>query len=156
MKKVLNKIEIIVDRTIPYALILLFGVIITELFFPSFAEHYHIQITTLDWIIIGIFIVDLIFKFWRTKHVPEFLRRYWLEIIAVFPAFIFVRLIEEFVIIANLEEALLLSQEGIEVGERVGIRANRVHYFSRFIRPLARLPRFFKAFRFYERPRFLN
>ncbi|MBL7056081.1 hypothetical protein ISS07_04170 [Candidatus Woesearchaeota archaeon] len=152
MNKFFKKTEIFIDRLIPYVLIILLGVIAAELSFPSWAEHYHLQITLIDGIIIGIFVVDLIFKYRRIRDAYIFFKMYWLEIIAVFPAFIFVRMIEEFVLIANLEEALLLSQEGIEVGERVGSRANRIHYFSRFLRPLARLPRFFKAFRFFERP----
>ena len=103
-------------------------------------------------IIIAIFIVDLGFKYARTRNVPKFFKKYWMEIIAIFPAFLVVRVIEEFVIIANLEGSLVLSQEALEVEARAGSRASRLHYFSRFVMPLARLPRFLKAFKFYERP----
>jgi len=51
-----------------------------------------------------------------------------------------------------LEESIVISQEVIEVGEKTVPRASRIRYFARFIRPLARLPRFLKAFSFYERP----
>jgi len=59
---------------------------------------------------------------------------------------------EEFIIILNLEESIAISQELAEVGERSIPRTARAHYFGRFVRPLARLPRFLKAFSFYERP----
>jgi len=59
---------------------------------------------------------------------------------------------EEFAIIVNLEEFIGISQDVIEVGDRTAPRVSRMRYFSRFIRPLARFPRFLKAFSFYERP----
>jgi hypothetical protein len=72
------------------------------------------------------------------------------------------RLLEEFVAIANLgetaqkyfREALEVEREGkvlVREIEKTG-QASRLKYFARFIRPLARFPRFLKAFSFYEKP----
>ena len=94
---------------------------------------------------------------------PNFLRRYWIEIIAVFPFFLVLRLIERFAAIASLGETLQASlHETVEVGkegriliqeiEGTGKEASRLRYFSRFMRPLARIPRFLEAYRFYEKP----
>lgn len=152
MEKWLHRTEIIVDKSIPYLLLLLLVLIMGELFFAGKIEAYHSYVSAIDWLIIGIFVLDLGFKYVRSKNIPSFFKEYWLEILAVFPAFLVVRMIEEFIRIANLEQAILLSQESLEVGERIGVRANRIHYFGRFIGPLARLPRFFKAFSFYEKP----
>jgi len=131
---------------------LLLFLIIGEIFFAQKVEPFSVYVSIIDGIIIAIFIVDLGFKYVRTKDIPKFFKKYWMEIIAVFPAFLVVRIIEEFVIIANLEGSLALSQEALEVEARAGTRASRLHYFSRFVMPLARLPRFLKAFKFYERP----
>ena len=163
MKEWLHKIELIVDKSIPYCLILLFFVIIGEIFFKYKVEPYHAYISASDDIIIFIFILDLVFKYIRTRNFPKFLRKYWLEVIAVFPAFLILRLIEEFVSIANLGETLQASlHETLEMEkegkvlvreiESGGKEASRLRYFSRFIRPIARLPRFLKAFSFYEKP----
>ena len=163
MKEWLHKIELIVDKSIPYCLILLFFVIIGEIFFKYKVEPYHAYISAIDDIIIFIFILDLVFKYIRTRNFPKFLRKYWLEVIAVFPAFLILRLIEEFVSIANLGETLQASlHETLEIEkegkvlvreiESGGKEASRLRYFSRFIRPIARLPRFLKAFSFYEKP----
>ena len=163
MKEWLHKIELIVDKSIPYCLILLFFVIIGEIFFKYKVEPYHAYISAIDDIIIFIFILDLVFKYIRTMNFPKFLRKYWLEVIAVFPAFLILRLIEEFVSIANLGETLQASlHETLEIEkegkvlvreiESGGKEASRLRYFSRFIRPIARLPRFLKAFSFYEKP----
>ena len=152
MKRWLHKIEVFADRSIPYALVLLLFLIIGEVFFTDKFEPFSIYISIIDTLIIIIFIVDLGFKYARTRNVPKFLKKYWIEIIAIFPAFLVVRIVEEFIIIANLEESFILSQEALEVEARAGTRASRLHYFSRFVMPLARLPRFLKAFKFYERP----
>jgi len=152
MKKWLHKIEIFADRSIPYALVLLLILIIGEVFFTYKIERFSFYVSIIDGIIIGVFVVDLSFKYVRSKNIPKFFRNHWLEIIAIFPAFLVVRVVEEFIIIANLEESFLLSQEALEVEARAGTRASRLHYFARFVTPLARLPRFLKAFKFYERP----
>ena len=152
MKRWLHKIELLVDKIIPYSLVLLFFVIIGEIFFAHEIEPYHVFVSVLDGLIIFIFVLDLTFKYIRIKIIPKFIRKYWLEIIAIFPAFLVIRIVEEFAIIVNLEESILISQEVLEVGERTVPRTSRLRYFSRFIRPLARLPRFLKAFSFYERP----
>jgi xanthine/uracil permease len=152
MKKWFHKIEILADKLIPYALIVLLFVIIAEVLFPHTVEPYHLYISIIDGIVIGIFAVDLGFKYVRSKNIPQFFRKYWIEIIAVLPAFLVVRIVEEFMIVANLEETFILSQEALEVEARAGSRASRLHYFARFVKPLARLPRFLKAFKFYERP----
>jgi len=152
MKKWLHKAEIIVDKSIPYLLVLLFLLIVGELFLTDRIPSFSPYVSIIDGIIISVFVADLCFKYMHVKNIPDFLRSYWLEIIAVFPAFLIVRVIEEFLIISGLEKTISLSQESLEIREIAGIKANRTHYFGRFIRPLSRLPRFLKAFMFYEKP----
>ena len=152
MKVWLHKIERIVDKSIPYLLILLLFVIIGEIFFASEIEPYRMFVSFVDGFIIFVFVVDLTFKYIRTRNFPKFFKKFWLEIIAIFPAFLILRVMEEFVIIVRLEESIGISQDVIEFGDRTIPRVNRIRYFSRFIRPLARFPRFLKAFSFYERP----
>ena len=163
MKQWLHKIELIVDKSIPYSLILLFFLIIGQIFFGHEIEPYHTFVSIIDGIIIFIFILDLIFKYARIKKFPKFFRKYWMEIIAVFPAFLVLRVIEEFITIANLGETVQASfhevvgieKEGkilMKEAERTRLGVSRIKYFNRFIRPIARLPRFLKAFSFYEKP----
>jgi len=163
MKEYLHKIEVAVDKTIPYSLILLFFLIIGQIFFYNEIGPYHFYVSVIDGAIIFIFILDLAFKYVRIKSFPRFFRRYWLEIIAVFPAFLVLRVVEEFVAIANVgetiqtsfHEALEIEKEGKVLAreiERTGKEASRLRYLSRFMRPIARLPRFLKAFSFYEKP----
>ena len=163
MKKWLHKIELIVDKLIPYLLIILFFIIIGEIFFHGKIGPYRIFVGFADNTILFIFVLDLIFKYVRMRNFPHFLKKYWLEIIAVFPAFLILRLVERFVpfssfgetLQASLHETLEVEKEGkvlIREIEGTGKEASRLRYFSRFIRPIARLPRFLKAFSFYEKP----
>lgn len=147
-----HDVEAIVDRTIPYALILLLILVIGEIFFSDKLEHYSLFVSTIDGFIIGAFVFDLFFKYKHSKNIPAFLRKHWLQIIALFPAFLIVRLVEEFFVVTKLEDAIKFSQEALEIEQKAGLGATRVSYFSKLIMPLARLPRFLAAFHFYEKP----
>ena len=154
MKKVhkWHKVEVIVDKLIPYALILLLFSIIGELFFSEKFGYFPLFVSIIDGFVISVLAVDLFFKYTYIKNVPKFLRRYWLEVIALFPAFLIVRVLEEIITITKLEDTIRFSQEALEFSEKIGIGPTRVSYFLGLIRPLARLPRFLAAFHFYEKP----
>ena len=173
MHKYLKKIEEIVDSLIPYCLILLLIIIVIELFFHETAELYHAPIEYADYFIIFIFVIDLIYKWFHVRKIPKFLKNYWLDIIAVFPFFLIFRLFEELSAIFALgETGQKILHEGLEIEKEVSkfekeaarfekeaarvtkeLKATRATRFARFLRPIARLPRFAKAFSFYEHPK---
>jgi len=170
MKRWLHKIELLVDKIIPYSLILLFILIMAEIFFADEVEPYRIYVSIVDGFVIFIFVLDLSFKYIRIRNFPKFFKNYWLEIIAIFPAFLFLRVLEEFAIIAGLGETVQSVGEttqsafhevvGIEKEgkllmrevERTGQGVGRLRYYHKFVRPLTRFPRFLAAFSFYEKP----
>ncbi len=172
MKKWVHKIELAVDWLIPWMIVLLLFIIIVELFFHDFAEHYHTIIAILDYIVISVFVLDLVFKWVRIRNIKKFLKTCWLDILAVFPFFIFFRFIEQFIIIVDLSKDLkqfqLLFHEGLELeksgaklldegakliqeAEKAG-KVSRVKKIVRFFRPISRSPRLLKALPFYEEP----
>lgn len=161
MKPWMQKAEKIIDHLIPPALLVLLFIILFQIFYHEQAEHYHSWIVIIDYLIILIFIVDLYFKWLRVKNIPKFLRSSWLEIIAVFPAFLFIRVFEFFALIGRIdivsESAHALLEAGARYSkvlqdvEKMGA-TSRLALFNRFVAPLARLPRFAKAFVFYEKP----
>ena len=63
MKEWLKKIELFVDKFIPYLLVLLIFVIIIELFFHDVAEAYRYHINLLDGFIVLVFLLDLYNKY---------------------------------------------------------------------------------------------
>ena len=176
MKRWMHKIEVLVDKLIPPALIVLLVVIVLELGFSEFVEHYHLHpyILAADYAIISLFFIDLVFKWMRTRHLPKFLRKYWLDILAVFPFFLLFRMFElaagafSFAVSESAQTIQAIVHEGLEVekegarllregekfvkeGSRVAREAeklsklSRSSRFMRFLRPILRLPRFIKA-----------
>lgn len=176
MKRWMHKIEVIVDKAITPCLLVLLVVIVLELGFHDFVEHYHLghYIEIADYIVIGVFVVDLIFKFNRVRKIPLFLRKYWLDIIAVFPFFLIFRAFElaagafSAAVSEGAQTAQAIVHEGLEIekegakllregeklakeGSRIGrwaerfSKLSRESRFMRFLRPILRLPRFAKA-----------
>ncbi|MGV8141311.1 MAG: hypothetical protein ACP5NW_02630 [Candidatus Woesearchaeota archaeon] len=184
MKRWMHKLELFIDRVIPYCLVLLIIIIVLELGFHKFVEEHGLLLTIniLDYLIILIFILDLIFKYVRVRDIPKFLKLYWLEILAVFPFFLIFRLAElafgvsevssgiktaqslthstvelekEVAVLREGEGVLKEGEKLLKEGEKV-LKAERSVRLSRFLRPLLRIPRFFKTIpsmlHFYDTP----
>ena len=161
MKLWLHRIEHVVDKLIPFSLILLLIIIIGEFFFYDALQPYHAAMDAVDYSIILLFVIDLTFKYMRIHNIPRFLKECWLEIIALLPVFVVVRVFEIFAPLTRLDLASDAAHGVLEAEAKWGIlvkeaeragEASRLAVLQRFIRPLARLPRFAKAFSFYERP----
>ncbi|MBW3015651.1 ion transporter [Candidatus Woesearchaeota archaeon] len=166
MKKWLHRLEEIVDKSIPYLLVLLLTLIILELFFHEVVEHYLIWIDIADYLIILVFLIDLGFKWHRSKNIKDFLKTSWLDILAIFPFYLIFRIFEEIASLARFAESLKTTQqilhETVEVEkeateviakvEKAG-KVSRTRLFIRFIKPIQRIPRFLKAVPFFEHPK---
>lgn len=147
MKKWLHHIEIIVDKLIPFLLLILLLIIIGELTFHEFMLKYYTLVQILDWIIIFVFVIDLIFKYNRIRDLPKFLKASWLEILAVFPFFLVFRFFEGFLGLFGIGETVTRTQQVVHViegGETIIKEGGRAERFARFLRPLSRSIRFFK------------
>lgn len=160
----LHKIEVIVDSIIPPILAVLIIVIVGELLFSSQFEWYKTYADWFDGFIILIFAVDLGFKYSRIRKLPNFFKKYWLEIIATVPFFLVFRLLEIFKIPEFIEKGQLLAHEA-PVAERIeqeaaavvketalAGEASRTARMFNTLRTLGRTPRFIKALHFFEKP----
>jgi len=152
----LHRIELAVDKIIPYLLVLLLVIIILDIFYPKIIAPYSFEVEVVDYIIIAFFFVDLVFKFERVRKIPLFLRKYWIEIIALIPFFAVARIIEEiggvFLASEDIARAQRIIHEGAKIEEELVLETGRSARFARIIRPLARFPRFAKAIRFFRKP----
>jgi len=180
MKHWLHKVEVIADKIIPYLVILLLFLIAGEFLYRNFLEEYHVYVLIVDYFIVLVFFIDLCFKYYRVRNFKIFLKKYWLDIIAVFPFFLLFRVVEEvyalFRISAEISEGQKIVHTGVEI-ERIvseekiirelreleqggkvfkeieqGTKLSRTSFIARLIRPLERVPRIIKAFIFYEKP----
>lgn len=166
MHILLKKLEYFTDRIIPYLLVLLAAVLIMEFFFKEISKEYYSLISIADMIIIFFFALDLAYKFNRVRKLKIFLKKYWLDIIAVFPFFLLFRLAEEIFVLFRLSPELSESQKFFHIGleteklakEEIALREiaelqketrlARTQMLSRYFR----LPRLIKIFPFYEKP----
>ncbi len=173
MKEWLRKLEVFVDKFIPYLLVLLIFIIVMELFFHDVAEQYRYHINLLDGFIVLVFILDLYFKYQQTKNVPKFVRKYWLEILAVFPFYLVFRFVETtlgFLEVSGVikqgqnilhsgveieKEVAVIGREVVEAEklEKIGVRSRAI---ARTFRTVSRTPRLVAAAQFYEEPKLLK
>src|SRR3989338_8657423 len=118
MHRIFQKIEEYNRKLIPWALVALLLVIIIELFFHIENPVGKAILQLLDWIVIAIFAVDLIFLAIRSKNSRFFFRNYWLDILAVFPFALVFNLVEQVYRSITAAERIVLSQaifhEGLE------------------------------------------
>ncbi|HLC52327.1 MAG TPA: hypothetical protein VJI98_03745 [Candidatus Nanoarchaeia archaeon] len=158
MKPWLHWIEIIIDKSIPFLLVLLLLIIVGEFWFHDFVYKYRTIADILDSFIIIVFVIDLVFRYNRIRNFPKFLRASWLEILAVFPFFLIFRVIETAAGVFEAGEVLTRTQKvvhvGLEIepevakaikeGELIAKEAGRAERLGRFVRPLTRGVRFLK------------
>ncbi|HII72463.1 TPA: hypothetical protein HA265_06935 [Candidatus Woesearchaeota archaeon] len=152
MKHWLHKIEVIVDKLIVPMLLLLIVIIVLDLGFPVIAEHYHSYIVIGDTLVIIVFVFDLVFKYIRVRNIPLFIRKFWLDILAVFPFFLLFRVFEGFfgllsrsfsegaqTVQSFLHTGLEVEKEGVKVAEVVSKEGGKV--IETTTREIARIAR---------------
>lgn len=157
MRPLLRKIERWVDRLIMPALFAIVVIVVLEVFFHDFAHEHHFWIEVTDILVILVFGTDLSFKFHRASGWEGFLRKYWMEIIAVIPVFLVFRVMD---LIRFSLQSFELGQHILHLVERSGRFAaffrsgelSRSTRFAGFIRGFTRLPRFAMAAHFFESP----
>lgn len=171
MRPWLHSLEKISDKSIPYLVLILLVLIVLDIFYHEKTTPYQNQILILDYFIVLVFIIDLSFKYYRIRNAKLFIKKYWIDILAVFPFFLLFRLIEEILILTRISESLSESQKflhtGVEIG-RISKEANeearvlreiqeasrleRTSLFARILRPAERIPRIWRMMHFYEKP----
>jgi len=108
-----------------------------------------------DQIIIGFFVIDLCFKWNRTRDVLKFMKLYWIDIIAVFPFYtifkVYFAITEAFAagesVQKFLHEAVLLRETKLIKEARALRGAEYAAKFAREARILRIVPRFLRLLR---------
>ncbi len=150
MQKPASKFEIFIDGLIPLAIILLAVITVAELFFSKFVKPYFWIIDILDFWILTVFVMDLWFKFKHAKSIPNFLKHYWPYIIAVFPFFLVLRVLERFYQISASSASSSILIGRYIAGALGEARLAQLAELFRFINISARILR---ATYFYENPK---
>ena len=176
MHPLLKKLEHLTDRIIPYLLVLITIIIVLEFGFKHIAEQYNLHITIADYTIIFFFVLDLAYKYNRVRQFKPFVKKFWLDIIAVFPFFLVFRIVEELFLLLSVSQDVAEGQKFLHFGleaEKIvkeesalkelsslqkesrlikeiesGTKLTRTSLFARFFR----LPKMIKVLPFYEKP----
>lgn len=148
MRQFWEKIENYNARLIPYALVALLIIIVVELFIPIENPTAEISIKAADYLIIAIFIIDLIFLAIRARSIRIFFRHYWLDIIAVLPfglvftalerVYLSLGLVEQVTVGQSIFHESLETEKFLKSGKlarsfKAGIRSVRVLTKSRLL-----------------------
>ena len=128
-----NKLDAFVQAIIPPALVLLLTVTIFELFYD--VGKYTLAIDIFDLVVIIIFAIDLVFRWFETPHFIPYVKKHYLDIIATIP-FNYIFLGIEYL-------ALTRALKGVRILSRVAKMARYTRLF-RLLRFAARAPRFLR------------
>jgi hypothetical protein len=150
-----EKVEHINSKAIPYAVFTLTIIIIVELFVELHSHFLEGLIHIADYFIILIFVIDLCFIYYHVRNWKIFFRRFWLDILAVFPFVLFFRGLGGMFRLFRISEELFFGQtllhEGLEVRKASAVaRSQRMtKYFRLGVRGLRVVTksRFFTAFK---------
>ena len=160
----LHKLEVLVDQLIPPLLAALAIVIVGELAFSHQFTLYRHYADWFDGFIVLVFTADLIFKYLRIRKMPEFVKKYWMEIIATIPFFLLFRVMEFFRVSDALEAGQAFAHEGAaaaKIEKEAAMILNEVKRTSEVtrtarivntFRAITRFPRLLRAAPFHEKP----
>ncbi len=148
MNKFWEKVEHGNTKLIPYTLVILLILIIVELFVRIENEALHFAIELIDYLIIAIFVIDLIFLAFRARSTSFFFKHYWLDLLAVFPFSLFFNLVssvwrglaalEELLVGQSIFHEILESEKFLEKESKLVTKGGKL---AKFFRILARILR---------------
>lgn len=148
-----REFEHFTDHVIPFLVIALAVVLVLENPFWTLVhlEDYEPWITIFDSVVVFFFVVDLVFKWFKTKTVREFFRLYWLDIVAVFPFYLAFRAYAQIVGLFRIgeeisETAQKLAHEAVLLREaRMFREAEEVAKEARVVREMGVMSRTIRA-----------
>lgn len=156
MKRFWRRLEWGFDKLIVPALLVLIVIVVADVFFTDFKYQYESYFLYADLAVLFVFVGDLSFKFKRARSWGSFLRREWLEIIAVMPFFWIFRLLENVIRLGELaQEILHLVARGgrfVRLFAALKINIARHERFRSFVEKITGVKISEKTAKFYSHP----
>jgi hypothetical protein len=151
----IEPVERINHKLIFPAVLLLLVIIILELFVHPTNEWIILGIEIGDYLVVTVFLVDLIFLAHHARNTKYFFKHYWLDLLAVFPFSLAFRLVEGIsAVFVISEETIAVGQaifhEGLEA-EKAVVKAERVAKVGKELTVGARVVRVFTKTRGFTR-----
>ena len=163
MHILMHKIEVLIDRLLAPLLAAFLIVVVGELFFTHQFAFYKHYADWFDLLVVTILAVDLWFKYQRIRKLPDFVRKYWLQIIATIPFFVVFRVMEALRVVEVLQKGEAIAENAFAsskiekeaaliVKEVTNREVTRTAHMINTFRALSRFPRLLKAAPFFEKP----
>ncbi|MBI3033745.1 hypothetical protein HYY72_01150 [Candidatus Woesearchaeota archaeon] len=160
MKRWMHQAEKTIDSIIPPLLFLFLLLMAFEVFFPEQAALFKNHLDIFDTLLFLIIASDLFFKYQRMRSVPRFLKKYWLQIIAIIPFYVVFRFLEYFQLAEYVSAGEKYVNQTQVFGKAPALiikQAERTEGISRTsqllkFKPLSRLPHLFAGLPFFEKP----
>ncbi|MBI4438739.1 hypothetical protein HY640_02300 [Candidatus Woesearchaeota archaeon] len=160
MQSWMHKAEKIIDDLMPTLLVTFLLIVAAEVFLGQDIEPFKSHIDIFDTVLISVFAADLFFKYHRAKSLPSFLKKYWLQIIAVVPFYFVFRVMEYMQLSEFAAKGTRFANETRTLGRGPALiirEAETTEGISRTakllrFKPLLRLPRLLFAVPFFEKP----
>jgi len=141
MNKFFKKIKLAVNKMMPFALIILFFLIVLELTLHPKDHTIKFIFEFLDAVVIELFVIDLIYSYIGSKDIRFFFKNYWLDIIAVLPFGLIFRFAESFFLIGIEAERMLIGQKMLHEVTQSEKMLKFVSELSKEVRLLRFIPR---------------
>lgn len=139
-----EKVEKINNKLIIPAIILLFFIIIFELFIHIENSTLELALEIADYFVIAVFVIDLIFLFHKAKTTKFFFQNYWLDIIAVFPFSLMFKALGEVAKIFSSLDSLVVGQAIFHETVEVSKAATKAERVSKIAEKFGKLGRYVK------------
>jgi len=141
LRDFLQWFEHFIDRIIPFLLIVLAFLLIVDNPFWTLIdlEHYEPWVTIFDGLVVLFFVIDLTYKWFRTRKIRKFLKLYWLDIIAVMPFYLAFRAYTQFAAFFVLSEEITetaqkFAHEAVLLRETELLKEARIAKEARLLR----------------------
>jgi cytochrome c biogenesis factor len=107
-QSLVQEFEHFTDHVIPYLVVLLAVVLVLENPFWTLVHLSELEpwISVFDGAVVFFFVVDLVFKWFKTRNVRKFFQLYWLDLLAVFPFYLAFRAYAEVAAVFRVGEEL--------------------------------------------------
>lgn len=146
-----EKIERFNSRLILPAIIVLLVIIIVELFFHSENPAFNLTVQVLDYLVITVFVIDLIFLAIKARSTSFFFKHYWLDILAIFPFNLVFTAVNQIFRTITVTEQLAFGQSIIHEGLEAEKEISKSSKIARTIRFIARPIRILTKSRLFTR-----
>ena len=165
-------LEHFIEKAIPWLVLILLFIIVAELghginglleswfhtewhfldVMAEFAHHYHHEIVLIDQTIIGCFIIDLYFNFFKKATSWKFIKTYFLDIIAVLPLGFIAGALAREVGTAQTATHIVVDTERLETrtleAEKIAARSIEAEKVAAETFKFERITKYFKSQRF--------